>query len=63
MLGSIEIQRGNFKKGIEYLDEAIKWSHDENDMFRLFNIRESAEARYHAAKLLDIIVVPAGSSL
>lgn len=53
MLGTIHVQLGNLKKGIECFDKALEITSSEIDCAHLFSLREAADSQIYAAELLN----------
>lgn len=53
MLGTINVQLGNLKKGIECFEKALEVSSSEVDCAHLFSLRDAAEAQIYATELLN----------
>lgn len=54
MLGSLEVQRGKLRRGIDCFEKALKNAQTELDCAHLYSLRDAAEAQLMAATNLGI---------
>lgn len=59
-LGTIEVQRGNVKRGIELFDKAIPLAKTEVELMHLFSLRDAAGAQVRVSERLAIPLSPFG---